>query len=111
MGLDKFVAGRIHQMRAGKSYLANHPSWFDENPSVTCPHCAAAPESFEHAILTCTAKALDRTRLLGGVTSLGPDSPLWTDLPLLQALRSYILTTKTGFPPTMLPSPPPSPRR
>ena len=26
MGLGKFVAGRIHQMRAGKSYLAAHPS-------------------------------------------------------------------------------------
>ena len=27
MGLGKFVAGRIHQMRSGKSYLAAHPSW------------------------------------------------------------------------------------
>lgn len=26
MGLDKFVARRIHQMRSGKSYLAAHPS-------------------------------------------------------------------------------------
>ena len=26
MGLDKFIAGRIHQMRSGKSYLAAHPS-------------------------------------------------------------------------------------
>ena len=26
MGLDKFVAGRIHEMRANKSYLAAHPS-------------------------------------------------------------------------------------
>ena len=27
MGLGKFVAVRIHQMRAGKSYLAAHPTW------------------------------------------------------------------------------------
>jgi len=27
MGLGKFVAGRIHQMRAGNSYLAAHPTW------------------------------------------------------------------------------------
>ena len=37
MGLGKFVAGRIHQMRAAKSYLAAHPSWFNENPNPTCP--------------------------------------------------------------------------
>src|ERR1700712_2802325 len=109
MGLDKFTAGRIHQMRARKSYLANHPSWFDEEPSTLCPHCTSAPESFEHAILICPAKARERRLLLGGLTSLGPDSPLWTDLPLLQALRRYILTTKTGFPPDMSPPTPSSP--
>ena len=27
MGLDKFITGRLHQMRAHKSYLAAHPSW------------------------------------------------------------------------------------
>jgi len=26
MGLDKFTAGRLHQMRSGKSYLRGHPS-------------------------------------------------------------------------------------
>jgi len=39
MGLGKFVAGRIHQMRAAKSYLTTGPSWFDENPDLTCPCC------------------------------------------------------------------------
>ena len=51
MGLDKFIAGRIHQMRSGKSYLAAHPSWFNENPDTTCPGCASAPETLEHAVL------------------------------------------------------------
>src|SRR6195952_5169352 len=110
MGLDKFVAGRIHQMRAGKRYLSNHPSWFNENPSTMCPHCTSAPESFEHAILSCPAKARERARLLGAVSSLAPDSPLWTDLSLLQALRRYIIATKTWFPPDLTPSPPTSPR-
>ena len=27
MGLGKFLAGRIYQMRAQKSYLAAHPWW------------------------------------------------------------------------------------
>ena len=56
MGLDKFVAGRIHQMRAGKSYLAAHPSWWSELPDHTCPRCAPAPETFSHAILHCPRK-------------------------------------------------------
>jgi len=55
MGLGKFVAGRIHQMRSAKRYLAAHPSWFDENPDLTCTWCATGPESFQHAILTCPA--------------------------------------------------------
>jgi len=32
MGLDKFSAGRIHQMRSGKSYLSAHPSWDSDAP-------------------------------------------------------------------------------
>ena len=28
MGLDKFIAGRLHQMRPHKNYLAAHPSWW-----------------------------------------------------------------------------------
>ena len=56
MGLGKFVAGRIHQMRSGKSYLAAHPSWFDENPDPTCPRCGTVPESFQYAVLTCPAR-------------------------------------------------------
>ena len=56
MGLGKFVAGRIHQMRSAKSYLAAHPSWAEENPDPTCPRCETGPESFQHAILTCPAR-------------------------------------------------------
>ena len=37
MGLGKFMAGRIHQMRSQKSYLAAHPSWFNPHDSSLCP--------------------------------------------------------------------------
>ena len=57
MGLDKFIAGRIHQMRSRKSYLAAHPSWFNENPDTTCPRCGSAPETLEHAVLYCPDKS------------------------------------------------------
>jgi len=33
MGLSKFDAGRLHQMRSGKSYLCAHPSWDDDGPN------------------------------------------------------------------------------
>jgi len=102
-GLGKFVAGRIHQMRAGKSYLAAHPSWFDENPELTCPRCGIEPESFQHAVLTCPARARVRELLLKEVSSLGHDAPLWTEPHLIRALGDYISETRTGFPPDMIP--------
>jgi len=37
MGLGKFVAGRMYRMRATKSSLAAHPSWFDEELELICP--------------------------------------------------------------------------
>jgi len=53
MGLGKFIAGRIHQMRAGKSYLAAHTTWRSPDADTSCPRCGLEPERFEHAILTC----------------------------------------------------------
>jgi len=110
MALGKFVAGRIHQMRSAKSYLAAHPSWSDEDPDPTCPRCETEPETFQHAILSCPARTSDRDLLLKDVSSLGQDASLWTEPHLLRALGEYITTTKTGFPPDMIPEhllPPP----
>jgi len=53
IGLGKFLAGRIHQMTAGKSYLAAHPLWRAPEPDTSCPRCGLERESFDHAILTC----------------------------------------------------------
>jgi len=108
MGLGKFVAGRIHQMRAGKSYLAAHPTWRSPEADTSCPRCCLEPETFEHAILSCPSRQHSRSRLLHGVTSLGPEAPLWTSLPLLKRLASFIGVTSTGFPPTMFPPTTPS---
>jgi len=40
MGLGKLVAGRIHQLRAGKSYLAAHPTWRPPTPTPPAPIAA-----------------------------------------------------------------------
>ena len=109
MGLGKFMAGHVHQIRAQKSYLAAHPSWFDTTPFKLCPLCGDEQETFGHAILCCPAKAPARLRHLQGVTSFAPYSPLRTSPSVLLALASYIKATGTNFPPGMLPELPPSP--
>jgi len=76
MGLGKFVGGRIHQMRAAKSYLAAHPSWSNKEPNLTCPQCENEPQTFQHAILSCPAQTRDRDLLLKDVSSLGHDANL-----------------------------------
>ena len=86
MGLDKFTAGRLHQMRSVKSYLRTHPSWDSEVPT-TCPSCLSAPETFEQAILRCRAKEPARTRHLQGVLDVAPDGPVWSSAALLGTLR------------------------
>ena len=63
MGLDKFSAGPLHQIRSGKSYLRAHPSC-DTDVPPTCPKFQSAPETFEHAILHCSAKEPARSRHL-----------------------------------------------
>ena len=100
MGLDKFFAGRLHQMRSGKSYLRAHPSWDNDGPA-TCPRCLVAPETFEHAILHCSAGAPARTRHLQGVLDIGADAPVWSSAALLGALARFVKSTATAFPPGM----------
>ena len=101
MGLGKFVAGRIHQMRSGKSYLAAHPSWDNPDANTSCPLCSEAPQTFKHAILSCPSSARQRSCLLQGVSDLAPEAPFWSDQQLLIALAAFIRTTATGFPPGM----------
>ena len=104
MGLDKFSAGRLHQMRSGKSYLRAHPSW-DSDVPTTCPRCQAAPETFEHAILHCSAREPARTRHLQGVPDIGPDAPVWSSAALLGALARFVKSTATAIPPGMFSRP------
>ena len=103
MGLGKFVAGRIHEMRSGKGYLAAYPSWEDPDAKTTCPLCSEAPQTFEHAILSCPSSARQRSRLLQAILDLAPETPIWSDQQLFIALAEFIRTTSTGFPPGMPP--------
>src|SRR5437588_3155754 len=89
MGLDRFSAGRIHQMRAGKSYLAAHPSWSDDRDPL-CPSCEVEDETFHHAILSCRSKSEACRLHVSGVSSIAHDSPLWWDKKALIGLAAYL---------------------
>jgi len=104
MGLNRFKAGRLHQMRCGKSCLRAQPSWDDDAPT-TCPSCEDAPETFEHALLHCPAKGPARARHLQGVSVIGPDAPVWSSAPLLGARSRFLSSTATAFPPGMFSRP------
>ena len=108
MGLDKFIAGRLDQMRTHKSYLAANPSWWSEDRDTSCPRCRSDAETFEQAILHCPARASPRDRYLEPTLSLSADSPLWENKEHLNALSQYHSATRTGFPPEMAPSSMPS---
>src|SRR5438270_8225683 len=56
MGLGKFVAGRLHEMRSQKSYLAGHHDW-GHDPLPHCPQCGGEPETSDHAILASPSTA------------------------------------------------------
>lgn len=103
MGLDRFTSGRIHQMRAGKSYLAAHPNWGDVSPDTTCPRCGQEEESLEHAVLICPTRAVPRLRYIPNVDSVGPASSIWASLDAVLGLARFINVTGTAFPPTMPP--------
>ena len=104
MGLPKFLAGRIHQMRSGKSYLAAHrPAWQDEPVEATCPRCSSEEESFAYAVFSCPPRAWAKTRFLPGVTTLDQESPIWSSPSLVVALAKFIKATATAFPDNMPP--------
>ena len=111
MGLGKFTAGRMHDMRAGKSDLATHPTWRSPDADTSSPRCGPELETFEHAILTCPSRQGACSFLLQGVTSIGQDAPLWASILLLKRFATFIGATSTVFPPTMFPpyTPPSSP--
>ena len=106
MGLSKFLAGLIHQMRSGKGYLAAHPRWFNRDLPSLCPRCWAAPETFEHAVLHCKSRSRQEELHLPRLDSLDADSPVWSSNHLVASLAKFILTTSTCFPPDMFPQSP-----
>ena len=101
MGLGKFMGGQIHQMRAGKSYLAAHPTGRLLDADTSCPRCSLEPETFDHAILSCPSRQNDRSSVLQGVTHSGHKAPLRMALLLLKSVATLNSMGSTGFRPEM----------
>jgi len=107
MGLGKFIAGRIHQMRAQKCYPAAHPLWSRLDEPKHCPRCCKEVETLSHAILRCWSTSYHRECLLQGPPCVGSDPPLWTNKDLFLALAAFIRATGTNYLSDMfLPFPP-----
>ena len=102
MRLDRFTAGRIHQMHSGKSYLKTHPYWEVLDPDKSCLSCLQEDETFAHSILSCPKKAKQRSHHLPCVVSVGPKSEVWTSKNLTVGVANYIRATCTSFPQLML---------
>lgn len=82
MGLNKFDAGRLHQMRSGNSNIRAHPSWDNDDPTT----CDESLEMFEHAILPCPARAPTRDPPPLVISDLGSNAPICSSATLLSAL-------------------------
>jgi len=102
MTSQKLTAVRIHQMRAGKSYLRAHKDWRDPNKSSLCLRCEEEEESFEHVISVCPASAEASERHPEFSFDISPESLVhkennkgWDTMKLL---ISFISLNKLNFP-------------
>jgi hypothetical protein len=98
MRLGKFQASRIHQMRAGQSYLAAQPTYRQLEQSTLCPACESEEETFEHATLDCPAREPMRQTHCPGLSSVSHNSPLWSSFEDLQKFSRFISHARINFP-------------
>jgi len=104
MGLNKFGAGRLHQIRSGKTSLRGHRSWDNDNPT-TCRRRTESPGPVEHAILSCPTREPARIRHLQARSDLGHDALVWYSAAVLCAQSRIIRSTRTPFSPDMFSHP------
>jgi hypothetical protein len=96
MKLDKFTSGRFHQLRAQKSYLAAHQSWYNNRLSTRCPRCYNDLEDLQHAILLCPSRSFAREEFIPDLTSI---DDIWDSPTIIDQVSLYLRATLTGYPP------------
>ena len=79
MTTHKLVAARLHQIRAGKSYLKAHWDWRDWEADPTCPRCESREETFHHVINECPSLATARAGHSDISLDISPESLVWSE--------------------------------
>lgn len=99
--LDKFIAGRLCQMRTGISYLSTDRifSPYEDPAAYLCPRCSTAAHDMEHVILHRPHYAEAKQEYIPELKSLAASDPVWMDIKHLHSLRDFIQVTRIGYPP------------
>src|SRR5205807_2522828 len=77
IGLDRFTAAQLHQMRSGKSYKAAYSSEDYLDSLNLYPFSEEDGETLKLAILYCNNKVDAGKLYLPGMDNIGVGSPLW----------------------------------
>jgi len=100
MTLPKFQAGRIHQIRAHKSYLNAHTDWPNQDRKVTCGRYGTKLETLEH-VVKCRALASSRWGYPADYFDITLSSDIWRrgkkGLAQVKGLVSYVIGNRINF--------------
>jgi len=101
MTFPKFAAGRIHQMRANKSYLKAQTDWSNQDQDPKCPRCEEELETMSH-VVKCPALKGARMSINPKALDIVSESPLWKwnkkAMELIRRFSSYIMENRINFP-------------
>ena len=102
MTSHKFAAARLHQMRAGKSYLRAQGDWRNRDEGSICPRCENTNETFYHVINECPSLATAREGHSNISLDISPESLVWSEKKKgweeMKHLISFISLNKINFP-------------
>jgi hypothetical protein len=96
--LGKFHTFRIHQMRAGQSYLTVQPTFYQCDQSILYPSCESEEETFKHVALDYPVRDLMRQTHYPELFTIAHNSPHWSSLQDLQQFSHYISHAGINFP-------------
>ena len=77
MHKPKFLAGRIHQMRGGKSYLVGQVDWQSKDQRRRCSRCELEEETVEHIMKRCPVIDINWRRIDPEVRDFGADTVMF----------------------------------
>jgi len=105
MTINKFAASRLHQMRAGKSYLKAQKDWRNPEASLLCPRYENEPKTCKHIIADCQALTSTRAGQPDEIFDISPESLISVEnkkgWDLMKCLVSFISLNKLNFPSNM----------